>query len=173
MSNREFTPTQQFSIRQDAQDNIRLLVVGNPGVGKTTLANALGKISKFPVLHLDEVQWHADGKEIIEISKEEFAGIVEKFIQENPNWIIDGDYTEAIGPLREPYSPGCEERWGEVFTLGEKSIVWWCWMRHDVVREINGDQILEDKDKKWIRIGDLGDLLKVFQAEFGELVKSQ
>ncbi|GJJ09811.1 hypothetical protein Clacol_004035 [Clathrus columnatus] len=118
MSNREFTPSQQqFSIRQDTQDNIRLLLVGNAGENeysssltdlpnsrcyqkkkKTTLANALGKFSNFPILHLDQVQWHADGKEIIEISKEEFAGIVEKFIQENPNWIIDGDYTEAIGP---------------------------------------------------------------------------
>lgn len=36
--------------------------------------------------------------------------------------------------VREPCSPGCGEKWNEVF-FSRDSIIWWCITHHPVVRE--------------------------------------
>lgn len=43
-------------------------------------------------------------------------------------------FLRALG-YRQPCSPGCDESWSNIFTLGEKSIIWWCWTNHDSMRE--------------------------------------
>lgn len=69
--------------------NTRICIIGYSGSGKSTLAIELGEIYDIPVLHLDNVAVYGDW---IPRSLEERNELVNKFIDENENWIIDGNY---------------------------------------------------------------------------------
>ena len=75
---------------------MKIQIIGYSGAGKSTLAKTLGEIYNIPVLHLDNVQFYGDWQER---SKQEQNQIVDKFLQENQNWVIDGNYT-AVSPKR-------------------------------------------------------------------------
>ena len=73
----------------------RVLVIGCPGSGKTTLAKALSEKTGLPLIHLDKIQWTGDWECI---RGEEFDRIlIEKMTV--PHWIIDGNYNRTI-PMR-------------------------------------------------------------------------
>ena len=73
----------------------RVLVIGCPGSGKTTLAKALSEKTGLPLIHLDKIQWTGDWECI---RGEEFDRIlIEKMTA--PHWIIDGNYNRTI-PMR-------------------------------------------------------------------------
>ena len=70
----------------------RIIVIGSPGAGKSTLARRLRDITGIPLYYLDML-WHkADGTHV---SKEEFDIRLNKVVQKN-RWIIDGNYQRTL-----------------------------------------------------------------------------
>ena len=69
---------------------MRIAVIGYSGAGKSTLARALGTRYSVPVLHMDRVHW-APGWQ--ERDRGEAHRLVHEFM-ENPDWVIDGNYTK-------------------------------------------------------------------------------
>lgn len=73
----------------------RIIVIGCPGSGKTTLSKALAKKLSLPLIHLDKIQWQGNWECI---RGEEFDNILREEM-EKPQWIIDGNYSRTI-PMR-------------------------------------------------------------------------
>lgn len=73
----------------------RIIVIGCPGSGKTTLSKALAKKLGFPLIHLDRIQWKGDWECV---RGEEFDRILAEEMKK-PQWIIDGNYNRTI-PMR-------------------------------------------------------------------------
>jgi adenylate kinase family enzyme len=118
----------------------RIMIIGCCGCGKTTLANALHKILKLPVVHLDKLYWKPGW---IESTKEEWIEKQNMIVMDD-EWIIDGNYAGSldirlnrctsvifldysrwictyrifkrflrhIGKTREDMAEGCQERIG-------------------------------------------------------------
>jgi len=66
----------------------RILIVGNSGGGKSTLARLLGKKLSLPVIHLDVIFWKPGW---VEIGDDLFRVEVERALQ-GPAWICDGNF---------------------------------------------------------------------------------
>ena len=73
----------------------KVLIIGCPGSGKTTLAKALSEKTGLPLIHLDKIQWTGDWECI---RGEDFDRILKEKMQ-MPQWIIDGNYNRTI-PMR-------------------------------------------------------------------------
>ena len=86
----------------NAKIPVRILIFGNSGSGKTTMANQLASTLNAPVLSLDAITWsdQAQRKPIEESKRELFS-----FMQSNERWIIEGCY----GDLIEIALPYCDE----------------------------------------------------------------
>lgn len=65
---------------------------------------------------------------------------------------------------------GCEESWSDVFTIGEKSIIWWCWTRHDIVRERHVGKFAEGTEGRH-RIGGWGSELSRWLEDVKGMVR--
>lgn len=76
----------------------RILVIGSPGAGKTTLALRLSEMLHLPVVHLDKLHWRDNWQEA---PKEEFIELLADSLKQ-PAWIMDGNYAHTI-PLRLPH----------------------------------------------------------------------
>ena len=66
----------------------RILIVGNSGGGKSTLARRLGEKLGLPVIHLDVLFWKPGW---VERDDDEFRANVAKTL-EAPAWITDGNF---------------------------------------------------------------------------------
>ena len=73
----------------------RILVIGSPGAGKTTLARALSEKLDLPLVHLDMLHWREGWTEA---PREEFDALLGEALA-RPRWIIDGNYSRTL-PLR-------------------------------------------------------------------------
>ncbi len=75
----------------------KVVIIGPPGAGKTTLAKALGSIRKLKVYHLDRFFWLRDwkGKD-----RETRIDILQQLALEK-QWIIEGTYLSSSGPRLE------------------------------------------------------------------------
>ena len=71
----------------------RILVLGSPGSGKSTLSRRLNNILNYNILHLDKV-FHIDN--FNSVSKTEFIKQITQFIKKYKNFIIDGHYFSTI-----------------------------------------------------------------------------
>lgn len=71
----------------------RIVVMGPPGSGKSTLSQHLGKQLGLPVFHLDQAYWQSGW---IETPVDRFQAEVER-MSRLPAWVIDGNYTDTIG----------------------------------------------------------------------------
>ncbi len=70
----------------------RILIIGSPGSGKSTLGRKLSQITGIPLVYLDMI-WHkSDGSHI---RQEEFDQKLSKVIAQK-NWIIDGNYARTL-----------------------------------------------------------------------------
>ena len=77
----------------------RILVIGSPGGGKTTLAIHLSKVLGLPVYHLDKLFWQpgwkpADDATFYDAQREAMSGA---------EWIIDGNYSRSLN-IRLPHA---------------------------------------------------------------------
>jgi adenylate kinase family enzyme len=66
----------------------RVLIVGNGGAGKSTLARALGARTGLPVIHLDVLFWKPGW---VETGDDEFREAVTEALAA-PAWICDGNF---------------------------------------------------------------------------------
>jgi adenylate kinase family enzyme len=73
----------------------RILVIGSPGAGKSTLATELARRTGLPLFHLDKLHWKPGW---VESDKAEFDALLTE-VTAQPRWIIDGNYGRTL-PLR-------------------------------------------------------------------------
>lgn len=71
----------------------KIIIIGCPGSGKSTLSFKLEKKLNCPILHLDKI-YHINNN--THITREELIQKVETFAKDNENWIIDGNYVSTI-----------------------------------------------------------------------------
>ena len=73
----------------------RILVIGSPGAGKSTLAHALARRTGLPLHHLDRMHWLPGW---VERDRAEGLDAVRQVLAQD-RWIIDGNYGSSL-PLR-------------------------------------------------------------------------
>jgi adenylate kinase family enzyme len=66
----------------------RVLVIGSPGAGKSTLATALARRTGLPLVHLDQYHWRPGW---VEADKADWEPQVAALIA-GERWLIDGNY---------------------------------------------------------------------------------
>jgi adenylate kinase family enzyme len=66
----------------------RVVVVGSGGSGKSTFARDLGRVTRLPVIHLDQEYWRAGWEET---PKDEWERRVAKLLA-GASWIMDGNF---------------------------------------------------------------------------------
>ncbi len=71
----------------------KIIVIGCPGSGKSTLVFKLQDLLGFPTMHLDKV-YHIDND--TRISTEELIQKVDEFASSSDKWIIDGNYISTM-----------------------------------------------------------------------------
>jgi adenylate kinase family enzyme len=80
----------------------RILIYGNSGSGKTTMARAVAAEHGLEHLDLDLIAWDAPGERR---SPEASVAMLEEFFASHPEWVIEGCY----GGLVEAALPHCTE----------------------------------------------------------------
>ena len=70
----------------------RVLVIGSPAAGKSTLSHALAERSGLPLYHLDKMFWLAGW---IERDRNEGRAELERVLAQD-RWIIDGNYGSTL-----------------------------------------------------------------------------
>ena len=73
----------------------RVLIIGSPGAGKSTLARELARRTGLPLHHLDRLYWKPGW---VEPDKQEWGDQIAGLVLE-PRWIIEGNYGGTM-PLR-------------------------------------------------------------------------
>lgn len=71
----------------------KIILIGCPGSGKSTLSFKLEEILKYPVLHLDKI-YHIDNEN--HITNDELKQLVFEFASKYDKWIIDGNYQRSL-----------------------------------------------------------------------------
>jgi adenylate kinase family enzyme len=71
----------------------KILVIGCPGSGKSTLSKELQKILGFDILHLDYI-YHIDNDN--QISRDELKMKINEFTEQRESYIIDGNYSGTL-----------------------------------------------------------------------------
>ncbi|MFV0557923.1 MAG: topology modulation protein [Enterococcus sp.] len=69
----------------------RILVIGSPGAGKSTLATQLSCHYQLPLVRLDELQW--EQKTVV--ARSIFNKRLEQVLQQSA-WVIDGNYQASL-----------------------------------------------------------------------------
>ena len=73
----------------------RIMIVGQPGAGKSTLAARLGALTGLPVVHIDKIHWQAGW---VERSKAEKTRLCLEAEQQS-RWVFEGGHS-ATWPTR-------------------------------------------------------------------------
>ena len=70
----------------------RVLVLGCPGAGKSTLARSLGAALSLPVVHLDKLWWKSGW---VNRTEGEFDALLDAVLL-GEEWVIDGNYLRTL-----------------------------------------------------------------------------
>jgi len=73
----------------------RILIIGNSGSGKSSMAKRLAKDSGLPHLDLDDIAWRQSDPPMREAS-EKCNAAIDAFIVHNPGWIMEGCYASLV-----------------------------------------------------------------------------
>lgn len=158
----------------------KILIVGRPGSGKTTLAVKLANKLNLPLVHLDKIFWKPGW---VEVDRTEFDTRLLAELEKD-SWIIDGNYGRTI-PLRLKYAdtvicfeypkilciwrvlkrvtknfgksrPDMGENCPEKFDLEFLKFVWNCPSVYERVKDFPGELILVKSRKDFKKFfGDL------------------
>ena len=77
--------------------NLKIIIIGNSGSGKSWLAKGLAAVTSAPVVHLDDLFWEPGGFDK-KRSREEVDYLIRKS-KEDASWIFEG----VFGELAEQY----------------------------------------------------------------------
>lgn len=74
----------------------KILIIGSPGAGKSTLAGQLAQKTGLPVIHLDKY-WHDQSlwSKDLPQKKQQWRKYIHKLVKQE-NWIMDGNYTSTL-----------------------------------------------------------------------------
>lgn len=81
---------------------MKIILLGNAGAGKSTMARRLIGSTDTPRLSLDEIAWDS-GDVRKQLSKS--IELLDQFLKHNDRWIIEGCYSDLV----EHALPHCEE----------------------------------------------------------------
>lgn len=70
----------------------KVLVIGSPGAGKSTLGKALARLTGLPLYHLDALYWKPNWAKT---PNAEWDELLRRLVAE-PAWIIDGNYGRTL-----------------------------------------------------------------------------
>ena len=70
----------------------RVLVLGCPGAGKSTLARSLGEALSLPLVHLDKLWWKSGW---VNRTEGEFDALLDAVLL-GEEWVIDGNYLRTL-----------------------------------------------------------------------------
>ncbi|MDO4650729.1 MAG: adenylate kinase [Eubacteriales bacterium] len=70
----------------------KVMVIGCPGSGKSTLSIELSRITRLPLYHLDMMYWNSDRTTV---EKSVFLQRLQQVLKED-RWIIDGNYASTM-----------------------------------------------------------------------------
>jgi adenylate kinase family enzyme len=74
----------------------RIVIVGNSGSGKTTMARAVVEELALPYLDLDSVAWDSPG---VRRKLESSVADIRAFVDQHPAWVVDGCYGQLIATV--------------------------------------------------------------------------
>ena len=77
---------------KEKQISYRILVLGTPGSGKSTLTRKLSQMLKIEAIHLDKYFWQSDW---IETPLDEWEKKVDKLVHRE-SWVMDGNYINSL-----------------------------------------------------------------------------
>jgi adenylate kinase family enzyme len=83
---------------------MRIVIYGNSGSGKSTMARALAARHGVALLELDTVVWES-GKVAVLRPREDIEADFERFLDSNETWVVEGCYGELV----EMALPRCSE----------------------------------------------------------------
>jgi len=74
----------------------RIVIMGNSGSGKSTMAARLSTELRIPHLDLDSLAW----KDVaVRRPTEESAAMVRRFVEANSEWVVEGCYASLLGAV--------------------------------------------------------------------------
>ncbi|MDY6941306.1 MAG: AAA family ATPase [Cyanobacteriota bacterium] len=71
----------------------KILIFGNSGSGKTTMAKQLATSHGIPHFDLDTCAWNEPG---VRKSLKESQKVIDKFVAEHSSWVIEGSYGSLV-----------------------------------------------------------------------------
>ncbi|KZV91648.1 hypothetical protein EXIGLDRAFT_719149 [Exidia glandulosa HHB12029] len=183
-------PETRLPLHGDGKGNYRVLLVGNAGTGKSTVAKQLSQLLGIRLLHLDSIFWQANW---VRTPFEDVRKQIKRVVYHD-NWVIDGNAAvKGLIPSRAtdiiwldpplvlyfprlfwrtilrlfdigpPPAPGCNESVRRMF-FSTDSVLWYALKNHTVIRA-RYTPCCETEKHKWRRIGGWGSALRTWLGD--------